>query len=175
MFHGALSEGGYFVTEQTQKLPPEVGPLFRQVTSAGQVFQKVSSPHPPTPSPTGREEVQSVGEDGGEALRIKSDRAFNKVSRYTWLNLEMGEQRVGKLRVDKADQRLVIHSLTVYVEFERNGYARRAVEFFKERHQEIIAADARAKARGFWQKMGFEDDGQGNYVWRNESPKSAPL
>lgn len=41
MFHRSLSAGGYFVTEQTQKLPPETQHLFRQVTNAGQIFQKV--------------------------------------------------------------------------------------------------------------------------------------
>ena len=41
MFHQTLSEGGYFVTEQTQKLPPETKHLFRQVTNAAQLFQKV--------------------------------------------------------------------------------------------------------------------------------------
>ena len=42
MFHRALSEGGYFVTENTQKLPPGTEPLFRQVTGAAQLFQKIS-------------------------------------------------------------------------------------------------------------------------------------
>ena len=41
MFHRALSQGGYFVTEQTQKMPPEAAHLFRQVTNAGQLFQKL--------------------------------------------------------------------------------------------------------------------------------------
>ncbi len=41
MFHGALARDGYFVTEQTQKLPPETAHLFRSVTNAGQIFQKV--------------------------------------------------------------------------------------------------------------------------------------
>jgi chemotaxis protein methyltransferase CheR len=40
MFHRALGEGGYFVTEQTQKLPPGTEHLFRQVTSAAQLFQR---------------------------------------------------------------------------------------------------------------------------------------
>jgi chemotaxis protein methyltransferase CheR len=40
MFYAALGEGGFLVTEQTQKLPPEIEPLFRQVTAAGQLFQK---------------------------------------------------------------------------------------------------------------------------------------
>lgn len=41
MFHRALTPGGYFATEQTQKLPPELAPLFRQVVSDGQLFSKV--------------------------------------------------------------------------------------------------------------------------------------
>jgi len=41
MFHEVLSEGGFFVTEQTQKLPAEVNHLFQQITNDGQVFQKI--------------------------------------------------------------------------------------------------------------------------------------
>lgn len=43
MFHAALAPDGYLVTEQTQKLPPELEPLFRRVTNAGQLFQKVAT------------------------------------------------------------------------------------------------------------------------------------
>lgn len=41
MFHGALETGGIFVTEHTQKLPPELNSLFEQLVSDGQVFRKV--------------------------------------------------------------------------------------------------------------------------------------
>ena len=41
MFHGALQDGGYFVTEHTQKLPAECAGLFRQITPDGQLFQKL--------------------------------------------------------------------------------------------------------------------------------------
>ncbi|MBN1314729.1 MAG: hypothetical protein JXA42_04655 [Anaerolineales bacterium] len=40
MFHRALSQDGFLVTEQTQKMPSEIQHLFRQVTISGQVFQK---------------------------------------------------------------------------------------------------------------------------------------
>ena len=40
MFHRALSENGYFVTERTQELPPETEHLFSRVTSTGQLFKK---------------------------------------------------------------------------------------------------------------------------------------
>ena len=41
MFHSALAPGGFFATEQTQKMPPELEPLFEQVVADGQVFRKV--------------------------------------------------------------------------------------------------------------------------------------
>ncbi len=41
MFHSALADGGFFLTEQTQKLPPECEPLFQQVTNAAQIYQKI--------------------------------------------------------------------------------------------------------------------------------------
>jgi len=42
MFHTALEDGGYFVTEQTQKLPTEVAHLFEPVVSHAQLFRKKS-------------------------------------------------------------------------------------------------------------------------------------
>ena len=42
LFHSALSDGGYFVTEQTQKMLAETAPLFEQVSGNAQVFRKIS-------------------------------------------------------------------------------------------------------------------------------------
>ena len=41
MFHGALQEGGFFVTEPTQKMPGQVSGLFEPVVSHAQLFRKV--------------------------------------------------------------------------------------------------------------------------------------
>jgi len=43
MFHTALMPGGHLVTEQTQKLPPEIEPLFQRISGAGQLYQKKNS------------------------------------------------------------------------------------------------------------------------------------
>lgn len=43
MFHAALADDGFFVTEQTQKLPPEVEHLFEPVVSNAQLFRKVGT------------------------------------------------------------------------------------------------------------------------------------
>lgn len=41
MFHAALAPGGFFATEQTQKLPDEVAGMFEQVSPEGQLFRKL--------------------------------------------------------------------------------------------------------------------------------------
>ncbi len=40
MFHDSLVDDGYFITEQTQKLPEKVSHLFERVVSHAQVFRK---------------------------------------------------------------------------------------------------------------------------------------
>lgn len=41
MYHRALCPGGYFATENTQKIPHEISHLFEQVTPDAQLFKKV--------------------------------------------------------------------------------------------------------------------------------------
>ena len=43
MFHQALEPGGILLTEHTQKLPDELGPLFEQLASDTQVFRKLDA------------------------------------------------------------------------------------------------------------------------------------
>jgi chemotaxis protein methyltransferase CheR len=44
MFHRALAPDGFFATEQTQKMPPELAHLFEQVVPDAQIFRKVEAP-----------------------------------------------------------------------------------------------------------------------------------
>jgi chemotaxis protein methyltransferase CheR len=41
MFYNALDEGGFIAFEQTQKMPDEMKPFFKQVAKNAQVFQKI--------------------------------------------------------------------------------------------------------------------------------------
>ena len=43
MFHRVLAPDGLFATEQTQKMPAEVAPLFEQLVQDAQLFRKVES------------------------------------------------------------------------------------------------------------------------------------
>lgn len=40
MYHRSLAPGGYFATENTQKIPTEISHLFEQVTPDAQLFRK---------------------------------------------------------------------------------------------------------------------------------------
>lgn len=42
MFHRSLSMGGFFVSEQTQKLPEELSKLFEQVAVDAQLYKKIA-------------------------------------------------------------------------------------------------------------------------------------
>lgn len=165
MFHHALAAGGYFVTEQTQKLPAEVEPLFCRVTGDGQVFQKVA-PAAELTAAAGNDRAESPQPAEPANVNIKLDQAFTKVSNYTWLNLEVGPQRVGKVRAHLAGRRLVINSIIIFPEFTQQGYARQAIDLFKVNYSEIIADGVRHTARAFWEKMGFTPTADGNYIWQ---------
>ena len=41
MFHRALAPGGFFATEQTQEMPPDLAPLFERAIPDGPLFRKV--------------------------------------------------------------------------------------------------------------------------------------
>lgn len=41
MYHRSLAPGGYFATENTQKIPVEINGLFEQVTPDAQLFKKI--------------------------------------------------------------------------------------------------------------------------------------
>ena len=43
MYHKSLAPGGYFATENTQKIPQEISHLFEQVTPDAQLFRKLGA------------------------------------------------------------------------------------------------------------------------------------
>lgn len=98
-------------------------------------------------------------------LTIKTENVKKKDLGYLWVNIELGDIRVGKARIKRIYKKIIIKSINIFPEFERHGYAAQTVGIFKEKAREIIADRVRNTARGFWEKMGFKDTGDGNYVW----------
>lgn len=69
MFHSALRNGGFLVTENTQKLPIETERYFQKVTAAGQIFRKieVTGTHVPTSG------IHSAHQKANRSLLIKEN------------------------------------------------------------------------------------------------------
>jgi len=163
MFHRALSEDGYFLTERTQELPLEAAHLFSRVTSTGQLFKKKAA----------KRHESRTREDSPHELsgRLSFDlmRRQDHGSAYDWLNIDCGRTRVGKVRGLIEGKRLTIHSINIFPEFERHGYGKETVEMLQTAFDTIIADRVRYTAVGFWKKMGFDPDGNGQYVWTRHS------
>jgi len=88
-----------------------------------------------------------------------------KPSHFDWVNIDRRGARVGKVRMLTDGRTLTIHSITIFPEFERRGYAKTTVDVLKESFAIIVADRVRPAAVGFWLRMGFRPDGDGNYVW----------
>ena len=100
-----------------------------------------------------------------DTLTIKTENIKEGDSRYCWVNIELGSTRVGKARIKRIYRRIIVKNITIFPEFEGRGFATQTVDLFKQMAREIIADRVRATARGFWEKMGFSDTGDGNYRW----------
>lgn len=117
---------------------------------------------------------EKKGTGMNSVLRVEPDRCLNKTSDYLWMNVELGGGRIGKMRVSVFEDTLVVNSINIYPEFERNGYARKVMDSFKEQYEEITADRVRSSAVGFWKKMHFSDDGDGNFSWKRGAGERGP-
>ncbi len=100
-----------------------------------------------------------------DKLIIKAEKIKNGDQSYSYLNIEFGDSRVGKVRIKKIYRKIIINNINIFPEYERRGFATQVLNFFKENAREIIADRVRGKAIDFWEKMDFTDMGNGNYKW----------
>ena len=85
---------------------------------------------------------------------------------YDWANINVGNERVGKARCLLEDNKMIIYSINIFPEFEGNGYGKMFVNHAKEEFDIVVADRVRQTAIGFWEKMGFVDEHNGNWIYR---------
>jgi ribosomal protein S18 acetylase RimI-like enzyme len=88
-------------------------------------------------------------------------------SDYRWMNIDRNGVRVGKVRGKIEDKVLTIHSIVIFPEYEGRGFGKKTVDMFKSKFDLIIADRVRPKAVGFWERMDFNNNGDGSYVFQN--------
>lgn len=86
-------------------------------------------------------------------------------SEYDWANIAWNGIRVGKARCKICDETLIIYSINIFPEFEGRGFGKAFVEFAKSKYKRIIADRVRFTAIGFWEKLGFVNNNDGNWIY----------
>lgn len=85
---------------------------------------------------------------------------------YDRIDIDLPEVRIGNVRCRFMGEKVVIYSIQIYPEFQRNGYATATIDMLKQRYSYLVADRVRFTARGFWEKMGFTALPDGNWEYR---------
>ncbi|HJW02827.1 MAG TPA: hypothetical protein VJ548_06050 [Azospira sp.] len=85
---------------------------------------------------------------------------------YDRIDIDLPEARVGNVRCRFMDEKVIVYSIQIYPEFQRNGYAKATIDMLKSRFRVIVADRVRFTAREFWGKMGFQEHPDGNWEYR---------
>ncbi len=103
-----------------------------------------------------------------EEVKIDFIERNQQHSDYDWANITVADDRVGKARCLIEKKRLIIYSINIYPEYSGKGYGRIFVEQAAEKWDEIVADRVRATAIGFWEKLGFVNNHDGNWIFRKK-------
>lgn len=85
---------------------------------------------------------------------------------YDRIDIDLPEARVGNVRCKFMGEKVVIYSIQIYPEYQRNGYARTTIDMLKQRYSYIVADRVRFTARDFWERMRFKELPDGNWEYR---------
>lgn len=99
-------------------------------------------------------------------LELTQQPRREELGSYDWFDIEHDGNQVGKSRCRIESDRFTVFSIMIYPEFEKHGYARSVIDYFKTRYPLIRADRVRFTARDFWTKLGFTDEGGDLFVWR---------
>jgi len=102
-------------------------------------------------------------------LNIKFTPRDVQHSEYDWANIFHGDDLVGKARCLLAGRTMTIFSINIFQEFEGHGYGKQFVVSAKKSFDTIIADRVRFTAIGFWEKVGFVNNNDGNWVYKKKT------
>jgi len=91
-----------------------------------------------------------------------------ELGEYDWFNIELNGTQVGKSRCRIEGIKLTVFSIMIYPEYEKHGFARSVIDFFKSRYPILYADRVRFTARDFWIKLGFTEQEETLFIWRRE-------
>ncbi len=105
-----------------------------------------------------------------EGLSIEFVSREKQKSEYDWADIEYNNCRVGKARCLINGNEFTIFTITIYPEYQGNGYGSEFVECAKLQYKSVIADSVRHTAVVFWEKHGFVKDGvTGNWIYKSQT------
>jgi ribosomal protein S18 acetylase RimI-like enzyme len=90
-----------------------------------------------------------------------------KDSRYDWFNIELHQERVGKMRAKVHPRQLTIYSIEIDPAYRGCGLATEVIERMKHAFETLKADRVRLEAKGFWKKMGFRRKDRNSFIYDN--------
>ena len=100
-----------------------------------------------------------------EGLRVEFHPTDITSSGYDWANINLGIDRVGKARCKIENDVFIIYSINVFPDYEGQGIGKAFVMESQRQFRKVVADRVRYTAIGFWEKLGFVDNHDGNWVW----------
>ena len=88
------------------------------------------------------------------------------LSGYDRIDIDLPDVRIGNVRCRFMNEKVIVYSIQVVPEFQRQGYGVATIEMLKQRFAVIVADRVRFNARGFWAKMGLDELPDGNWEYR---------
>lgn len=85
---------------------------------------------------------------------------------YDRIDIDLPEARIGNVRCRFMGEKVVVYSIQIFPEYQRNGYGTVTIDMLKKRYPVLVADRVRFTARGFWEKMGLKELPDGNWESR---------
>ena len=85
---------------------------------------------------------------------------------YDRIDIDLPDVRVGNVRCRFMSEKVIIYSVQVFPEYQRNGYGKAIIDILKSRFSVLVADRVRFTAREFWEKMKFIELPDGNWEYR---------
>ncbi len=82
---------------------------------------------------------------------------------YDWIDLDLPDARIGKMRCRLEGRHATVYSVHVFPEYQGRGFGREIVDYLKERFEVIKADRVRPTAVAFWEHMGFRETKDGDW------------
>lgn len=85
---------------------------------------------------------------------------------YDRIDIDLPDVRVGNVRCRFMGDKVIIYSIQVFPEYQRNRYGAWTIDMLKGRFPILVADRVRFSAREFWEKMAFVELPDGNWEFR---------